>query len=398
MHLHALEPRLLMAAAVLRDTGIIDVTGTRRADSFYFNLRKGRLKVTVNGQIIALFRLRHVAELHVTAGKGDDAVTIAANVRLPCSINGGAGNDTLVSGTYPDTLDGGAGDDQLQGGNGNDHLTGGDGDDALYGQGGADRLDAGPGRDAVAGGIGAPDTLTGGPGDDRFLLPKTAAGDTTEDAPTDYDPAAADARVWFATGDREWSDREVAGVDSALRTLHHASTSDTRLLHHNPGYYWSGVGKETTFTRFTLLKGGTAAATNHGGGEIRVSDSAFVGDFIYGAILHEVGHNWESINMNPYWTKGHDFHKLSGWGVLLFPGDPIPDGMVLTRNGLYFYRPDAPFVSEYARTSPMEDFAETFKSYFLQPRTAAQAAGWTAKWDYIDAFLQDMNDNPMIVA
>jgi len=403
MHVDALEPRVLLTSAVLLNTGVIDVTGTRHAETLYLNLRKGRLKVTANGQVLAGFRLRRVAELHVTAGAGDDTVIIAASVPLPCYVVGDAGNDTISAATtaaYADTIEGGAGDDHVTGGAGDDVLTGGDGndtlvgnagDDALYGRAGADRLDAGPGRDALPRGIGAPDTLTGGPGDDRFLLPKSPTGDTSEDAPADLNAAAGDARVFFAAADANWADDELEGIDSALDILHHASVADTRLLHDTPGYYWSDVGKEMTFYRFPVLKGGAAAATNRGGGTVNVADSAF--NDITGTILHEMGHNWQFINNNPYWNKGHDFNALSSWKVKWNDDDPTPPGMAETADGEWFYDPNAPFVSDYAKTYPGEDYAETFKNYFLHSRKAA--AAWAPKWDYIDAFLKDMNANPM---
>jgi len=413
MHVDALEPRVLMAAAALLETGVIDVVGTRHAETLYLNLRKGRLKVTANGQVIAGFRLRRVAELHVTAGAGDDTVTIAASVPLPCYVVGDAGNDTISAATtaaYADTLEGGAGDDHVTGGAGDDVLTGGDGndtlvgnagDDALYGRAGDDRLDAGPGRDALAGGIGAPDTLTGGPGDDRFLLPKsdaTPTADTSEDAIPDFDPAGqADARVWFAPQDKPWADGETEVVDRALHILHLASRADTRLLHASPGYHWTDPAPETTIVRFALLNGGATAGQNRGDGIIRIADNAF-GD-ITRVVLHELGHNWEFVNSNPYWyEQDQSFYDLSGWGFLFHVGDPVPAGKVLTANQLIYYDPDAPFVSEYARTDPEEDFAETFMSYFLTRRSIAAADGWVTKWDYIDAFLKDMNANPMTPA
>ena len=82
-------------------------------------------------------------------------------------IDGGDGNDTILSGWGPDELHGGAGDDiidagqgknVLHGGAGNDRLrastdsdvlNGGDGDDMIFGSGGGDAIDGGAGIDTV---------------------------------------------------------------------------------------------------------------------------------------------------------------------------------------------------------------------------------------------------------
>ncbi|VDC32998.1 Hint domain-containing protein [Pseudogemmobacter humi] len=81
------------------------------------------------------------------------------------TINGTAGNDTLISGDQADTLNGLGGDDVLYGGGGNDSLSGGDGNDLLYGGDGNDTLNGGNGNDTLIGGPGA-DSLIGGAGID----------------------------------------------------------------------------------------------------------------------------------------------------------------------------------------------------------------------------------------
>jgi Ca2+-binding RTX toxin-like protein len=78
-------------------------------------------------------------------------------------LTGGAGNNTLDAAAFtgPVTLDGGAGDDSLVGGAGTDSLLGGLGDDSLTGGLGDDILDGGAGTDTLieaADGVGT-DTL-----------------------------------------------------------------------------------------------------------------------------------------------------------------------------------------------------------------------------------------------
>ncbi len=105
------------------------------------------------------------------------------------SIYGQDDNDVLIGGDGDDLLDGGIDDDGLLGGAGNDVAFGGDGDDTIYGESGADTIDGGAGNDLIDGGtggdsieagagndtlaVGQDDTVTGGDGDDLFLLHDT---------------------------------------------------------------------------------------------------------------------------------------------------------------------------------------------------------------------------------
>jgi uncharacterized delta-60 repeat protein len=106
--------------------------------------------------------------------------------RLPATIVGTSGSDTLTGtpGTDvivglggDDTIDGLGGDDRICGGDGNDVLIGGDGKDRVGGEGGNDRVLGAGDDDRVLGGDGGDflrgdagnDTLLGESGDDRLL-------------------------------------------------------------------------------------------------------------------------------------------------------------------------------------------------------------------------------------
>lgn len=94
------------------------------------------------------------------------------------TLNGGAGNDTIIGTRYSDTLKGGDGDDVIKsvkgdgndvmyGGNGNDTISGGNGNDKLYGDNGNDSISGGNGNDTIYGGNGN-DSIDGGNGDDKL--------------------------------------------------------------------------------------------------------------------------------------------------------------------------------------------------------------------------------------
>ncbi len=134
----------------------------------------------------------------ITDADGDDLIwgdggndSINAGLGLD-QVFGGSGNDILYGGLGADILEGGTGDDLMYGDNGvinvngvmdangdADLMAGGDGNDTLYGGGGADALDGGDGDDVLYGGTG-PNLMTGGVGNDRFVM--DASNDGTGNA------------------------------------------------------------------------------------------------------------------------------------------------------------------------------------------------------------------------
>jgi Ca2+-binding RTX toxin-like protein len=86
------------------------------------------------------------------------------------SITGGDGNDAIFSGEGDDTVTGGTGGDTLDGSLGNDSLDGG---------AGADSVDGGAGNDTIT--VDQGDTVTGGTGDDYFLLKDADSSGTGND-------------------------------------------------------------------------------------------------------------------------------------------------------------------------------------------------------------------------
>ena len=174
--LESLEARTLFAvapaAAAITD-GILDVTGTRRADDIVVEMNNNgtQLDVTANGTPLGSFNLSEItAGLRVSGGNGHDRIVVDAGVTLAATLlggnghdrlEGGSGDDTLLGGNGNDDLDGNAGVDQLDGGNATDVLSGGDDNDTLLGGNGRDTLDGGAGMDTLRGGNGR-DSLDGG--------------------------------------------------------------------------------------------------------------------------------------------------------------------------------------------------------------------------------------------
>ena len=98
--------------------------------------------------------------VHVAAGGGDDSVQVPGTPAVDVGVDGGPGQDTIVTAGGSQTLAGGDGDDYLAGGAGSDSYLGGPGDDLIAAADGVvDRVDCGDGLDAVSADPG--DILTG---------------------------------------------------------------------------------------------------------------------------------------------------------------------------------------------------------------------------------------------
>jgi Ca2+-binding RTX toxin-like protein len=160
----SMESRVLFASsamvgtAVLEQSGVLKVEGTRRSDEIHLSLNVdvAKLDVTINGALVGQFDVAAVtAGLHVSGGNGNDVITVDAGVTLPATLLGGNGKDALSGGSGDDVLDGGNGNDILLGGLGGDTLRGGNGKDALDGGDGADSLQGGNGKDSVSGSLGS---------------------------------------------------------------------------------------------------------------------------------------------------------------------------------------------------------------------------------------------------
>ena len=170
-----LEDRALLSATsrMVRGTWTInaDIDSTQAAETIVVEQSprgSGRLRISINGEVVGDRVARRVKAITVNAGTGDDTVTIqlpATLARISVTVNGGAGNDTLNAGTNRATLRGGEGDDILNGSAGNDQLFGGSGADILNGNGGDDLLQGDDGEDTLIGGLGA-DQMIGGGGKD----------------------------------------------------------------------------------------------------------------------------------------------------------------------------------------------------------------------------------------
>jgi Ca2+-binding RTX toxin-like protein len=150
------------------------------------------------GQTVFLKYPNQVQNIVIKGGGGNDHIQAKASLGVPCTLSGGAGDDTLKGGSSGDNslhggtgndwieaaplstgtyIDGGDGADQIRGSLGKDNIHGGPGDDTIFGDdptgqtafygGGNDWISGDQGNNWINGGLGD-DVVSGGVGNDKL--------------------------------------------------------------------------------------------------------------------------------------------------------------------------------------------------------------------------------------
>ena len=214
-HVQVFNDRFVVRASA-GEVNALDVSVTN--DAIIVNdavaLRAGRHCRLQTG--VARCNRAGVARIEISAGDGNDVVTVRSG-GLPVRVSGGAGGDRLDTGGEVDELLGGDGADRLRGGGGVDRLSGGAGDDDLGGGPDPDMLLGKAGDDTLSGGAG-PDFVDGGPGVDRmsYALRSRPVDVSLDGAPND--------------GEQGEGDNVLATVDAVTGTA-----QDDRLVGPQPG-------------------------------------------------------------------------------------------------------------------------------------------------------------------
>jgi Ca2+-binding RTX toxin-like protein len=170
------------------------------------NLRPGSSCEKVRADRV---RCTGVSSITVNLGDGADNLgcgSTCLTTSFPTEVDGGPGNDFLVTGHANDSVDGGAGNDNISTDVGNDSLDGGDGNDEFSAGRGNDEILAGPGDDLIdvaesASSPAEPDRVACQSGFDRAtidlqdtLTDRTAACEIINEAPVDEHPTVRIAR------------------------------------------------------------------------------------------------------------------------------------------------------------------------------------------------------------
>jgi hypothetical protein len=341
------------------------------------------LRVTgesAGGDMTRSFNKSAVSRIIFSGRNGADTFDNRTNV--PCTAWGSGSPDVITGGSASDTLFGDSDNDTVRGEAGIDWLYGGVGNDTLYGGADGDILHGNGGNDGLFGG-GGHDHLWGGTDADRLLIwdaPDSVARHVL------HDNIAQDAVIVFHAGTEQWAQAEIERVDAALAVLHR-TTATTTLL-------------KDGGDRMKFKKDDGGGVGFNSGGTITLTDFVLNGNSTWeiGYILHEVGHNWE--NESPIWDE---FKDLSGWTRDKPAGWTEADQSVFTRVRKYgetwWYLTDADFASGYAKTHPLDDFAESFSAYFLwraglpwYTTDGVGAADIPEKYELIDGWVRSLSE------
>ncbi len=358
-----------------------------------------------------------VSELRLRGLGGDD--TLVNRTSIPSRIYGHSGNDTLIGGSANDRLYGSTGNDELFGMAGDDYLSGSSHNDLLSGGDGDDSLWGGSGTDGLLGGTGF-NNLRGQSGADRFLdhdqhvnsIRDKSGDDVTvrfRDVEEGSRPFVADL-VNGEIGDGQWEDHEIEAVDRAFQDLEDRVGNNSLLR--------TSWGSEYHFFRTSDAEVGFAGY-NTLEGTIILNDGAFDSgqSFTSEVTFHEIAHSW-------HFHRFTDWLALSDWreetvsnigdgvvnffvGVGNFFGGDFADADALANHdhvdgSSWWFSQDAEFFSEYAKTNPPEDFAESF-AYVMMDSAGLTfdsdldvpmgrenlSARLVQKFDFIDSFLDE---------
>jgi uncharacterized delta-60 repeat protein len=130
---------------------VLYLKGTNEADTILLTMVPGStssVRVVINS-VAKVFSLKGIRGIRIDALAGNDYVSLG-DVKLPCEVHGGAGDDTLIGGAGSSKLLGESGNDLLCAGyGGRDTLSGGAGDDVFRAGRFGGVADGGTGRNRI---------------------------------------------------------------------------------------------------------------------------------------------------------------------------------------------------------------------------------------------------------
>ena len=294
---------------------------------------------TMNG-VTSDFPLDKVSEIKMFGGNDGNSIDEASNVLVPTAIQGGTGNDTIITGNGNDTVDGSTGADSIVCGNGTD-IARAEGDDATLTAGtGATTLIANGSDDLVKG--GSTENLLLGYGKDDTLTRYTATTTTTTTSSSSTGGAVPATESSNTTSTSGSTSSTTSSSSPALPTDPPAGTYD-----HNGFYIPPGGPTITSFTGGGYVdfvgdtnKANTMTLTQEGQtlvGTMNGVTSYFPVDMV-GTVKMWTGDDSDSISISPSVTvpvqiqangSGNDSILAEGSGNVTIHGNTGHDSIVL---------------------------------------------------------------------
>jgi hypothetical protein len=391
--IEALEDRQLMAAGITfaEATGVLRIEAAPEGSLASVRQVGSQVQVSLDSRPVESFAA--VKEIVFEGGAGND--TFINNTAIPSTAYGRDGNDTLY---------GGDGNDKLFGGNGNDSLFGGKGADELYGGAGADRFLVLAGTNPVqvesAENKAGDAILTFKKGtkdwdpaeiqrvDKAFAILHEKTGNTTllklsngggltfERLGQEAFSGSNDSKGLIGLTDGGLSGKETWQLGNVAHEIAHNwdEGAENRQI-------WSSFKALSDWAPVTRLDGDPAKSVDVKGPEdVNGPDvvlRSFRADGQGGFVRQSDG---ATLVVNRNAAGGLTGAKLTepngrvsyygADGALTRIEGPDANGKIIpyikSGDGSWWYRSDATFAYAYAKTSPQEDFAESFTAYFLQ--------------------------------
>ena len=113
MQIEQLENRFVLTHVLIG--GVLTVTGTNGNDTITLNLSGSQLKLSDDGHI-SMIPLASITSIQIDAGNGNDKIISDDAIKVPTTLMGGPGNDSLRAGGGDDFLSGAGGNDTMDGG------------------------------------------------------------------------------------------------------------------------------------------------------------------------------------------------------------------------------------------------------------------------------------------
>jgi hypothetical protein len=148
VRMEAVECRQMLAVSANLSSGLLTVNNDSQTRlTVEYNSSKTQIVARIGSSYSRSFSKSSVKSIKINGGSKAEYIGLSDAIKVPATISGNGGNDTIFSGGGNDSIYGGEGSDRLSGRTGNDLILGGNGNDTLDGGSGSDRADGGEGND-----------------------------------------------------------------------------------------------------------------------------------------------------------------------------------------------------------------------------------------------------------
>jgi hypothetical protein len=182
-----LAPNVPAAAKSTLNNGTLTIVGLTSGVNVVNIVNLNGSLTVVAGATRTTFTTSNVKKIVANGGSAADYIAVDSSLAIPASINGGGGDDTIVSSGGNDTINGGDGNDRITTQGGTDYVASGAGNDIAYLGSGNDTITGDAGTDRIDGSSGT-DTASSSEYSVSIETSGTVTPPPTDPTPTDPTP------------------------------------------------------------------------------------------------------------------------------------------------------------------------------------------------------------------